>query len=145
LCSIYRIAVYRITVYSAEEQSREESPMSPTATQSPLSVPVFQILLSCSDSVLHGYAIIQDIRERTGGRVDLTASTLYGALKRLLADGLVEERDAPSDAEDDDPRRRYYATSEAGRALLAAEAARLRQALEEAEAKGFAAVRGRRA
>ena len=68
--------------------------MSTSASRSPLSVPVFQILLSCSDSVLHGYAIIQDVRERTGGRVHLTASTLYGALKRLLADGLVEEQAA---------------------------------------------------
>lgn len=119
--------------------------MSPSEPQTPLSVPVFQILLSCSDSVLHGYAIIQDIQERTGGRVHLTASTLYGALKRLLSEGLVEERDAPHQADRDDPRRRYYRTSDAGRALLAAEAARLRQTLDEAEAKGFATVRDRTA
>ena len=115
--------------------------MPTPVSRSPLSVPVFQILLSCSDSVLHGYAIIQDIRERTGGRVHLTASTLYGALKRLLAEGLVEERPAPADATDDDPRRRYYRTTDAGRALLVDEAARQRRALDEAEAKGFAAVR----
>ena len=119
--------------------------MSTSASRSPLSVPVFQILLSCSDSVLHGYAIIQDVRERTGGRVHLTASTLYGALKRLLADGLVEEQAAHPESADDDPRRRYYRTTDEGRALLAAEAARLRQALEEAEAKGFAAIRDRTA
>ncbi len=115
------------------------------ATELPLSVPVFQILLSCSDSVLHGYAIIQDVRTRTDGRIELTASTLYGALKRLLADDLVEERGQPPEAEGDDPRRRYYATTEAGRALLAAEARRLRQALTEAEAKGITPVRDRTA
>jgi len=117
--------------------------MPAPVSRPPLSVPVFQILLSCSDAVLHGYAIIQDVRERTEGRVDLTASTLYGALKRLLAEGLIDERDAPAEAELDDPRRRYYATSNAGRALLADETARLRQMLGEAEAKGFSPIRGR--
>lgn len=113
---------------------------APDTDRLPLSVPVFQILLSLSDSVLHGYALIHDIRERTDGRVHLTASTLYGALKRLLADGFVEERDPPAGAEDHDPRRRYYAISPEGRRLVSAEAARLRTALDEAAAKGFAAV-----
>ena len=54
--------------------------------QLPLSEPVFQILLAVSDQALHGYAMIQDIRSRTDGAVDLTASTLYAALKRLLAE-----------------------------------------------------------
>lgn len=112
--------------------------MSPAHNDPPLSVPVFQILLSLSDSVLHGYALIQDIRERTDGRVHLTASTLYGALKRLVVDGLVEERSTPPEAPDDDPRRRYYAISSAGRAALRTEADRLRRSLEEAAAKGFA-------
>jgi DNA-binding PadR family transcriptional regulator len=115
----------------------------PNEDHAPLSVPVFQILLSLSDSVLHGYALIQDIRERTDGRVHLTASTLYGALKRLLADGLVVERDAPPDTETDDPRRRYYAISRAGREVLGAEAERLRRSLDEAAAKGFGAEPGR--
>ena len=57
----------------------------------PLTVPVFQILLSLSDQDLHGYAIIQDIRARTAGEVTLTASTLYAAIRRLLDAGLVEE------------------------------------------------------
>lgn len=117
--------------------------MPPQDDHPPLSVPVFQILLSLSDSVLHGYALIQDIRERTDGRVHLTASTLYGALKRLLADGLVEERDAPPDAVSDDPRRRYYAIAPDGRDVLRSEADRLRRALEEAAAKGFGSEPGR--
>ena len=57
----------------------------------PLSVPVFHILLSLSDQDLHGYAIIQDVRARTAGEVDLTASTLYAAIKRLLGSRLIDE------------------------------------------------------
>ena len=63
------------------------------AAAAPLTTPVFQILLSLVDDELHGYALIQDIRERTGGEVSLTASTLYAALKRLLDAGLIEELD----------------------------------------------------
>ena len=102
----------------------------------PLTVPVFQILLSLSDQDLHGYAIIQDIRQRTGGEVSLTASTLYAAIKRLLDAGLVEElaRAGPS-------RRRRPAAPllppAPGRARQwpALEAARLERAVKMARQK----------
>ena len=87
-----------------------------------MSPQVFHILLSLSDQNLHGYAIITDISERTGGQVVLTASTLYAALKRLLDEELVEELERP---EDDDPRRRYYRITRRGRAAGRAEAERL--------------------
>jgi DNA-binding PadR family transcriptional regulator len=103
----------------------------------PLSVPVYQILLSLTDRVLHGYAILEDVRSRTAGEVDLTASTLYGAVKRLLGDGLIDETDPPATAESDDPRRRYYAITPGGHEVLAAETRRLRRALRDAAAKGL--------
>lgn len=103
----------------------------------PLSEAVYQILLSLEDRPRHGYAVIQDIRRRTGGTVNLTASTLYGALKRLRGDALVAEVDAPPDEEDDDPRRRYYLLTERGRRLLRAEAMRLRAALATAVRRGL--------
>ena len=87
-----------------------------------MSPQVFHILLSLADQDLHGYAIITDISQRTGGQVVLTASTLYAALKRLLDEELVEELERPAD---DDPRRRYYRITRAGRAAGRAEAARL--------------------
>jgi DNA-binding PadR family transcriptional regulator len=87
-----------------------------------MSPQVFHILLSLSDQDLHGYAIITDISERTGGHVVLTASTLYAALKRLLDEDLVEELERPAD---DDPRRRYYRITRRGRAAGRAEAERL--------------------
>ena len=102
-------------------------PVSPRPAEDhlPLTVPVFQILLSLADRDLHGYAIIRDIRERTGDEVRLTASTLYAAIKRLLAGGLVEELDERPDPELDDARRRYYRITGFGREVARLEAARL--------------------
>ena len=99
-------------------------PPSPTTDRAPLTAPVFQILLSLVDDDLHGYALIQDISDRTGGEVRLTASTLYSAIRRLVDAGLIEEVRRPR-GEKDDPRRRYYAITTAGRETLRAEAARL--------------------
>ncbi len=87
----------------------------------PLTVPVFQILLSLVDQDLHGYALIRDIDERTAGEVRLTASTLYGALARLLDGGFVEENEPHVGQE----RRRCYRLTRAGRALVRLEAERL--------------------
>jgi DNA-binding PadR family transcriptional regulator len=108
----------------------------------PLSEPVYQILLSLSDRALHGYAVIQDVRDRTGGAVELTASTLYGALKRLRGDGLVREVERPPAEADDDPRRRYYTLTGPGREVLRAEALRLRRAVDAAVRKGLVSSRG---
>ncbi|MGE0362307.1 MAG: PadR family transcriptional regulator [Vicinamibacterales bacterium] len=100
----------------------------------PLTVPVFQILLSLCDQDLHGYAIIQDVDRRTDGEVRLTASTLYAAVKRLLDAGLVDEIEWRGRS-GDDPRRRYYRLRPAGLAVARAEAARLERALEMARRK----------
>jgi DNA-binding PadR family transcriptional regulator len=93
----------------------------PPVDRLPLTVPVFHVLLSLVDRDLHGYAIIRDIEERTGGEVRLTASTLYGALARMLEASLIEERD-PDLAQE---RRRSYGITRTGRALLRREAQRL--------------------
>jgi len=91
--------------------------------QLPLTVPVFQVLLSLVDQELHGYAIIEDVRERTRGEVQLTASTLYGALARMLEANLIEERVGAVQE-----RRRRYRMTRAGRTLLRREAERLERA-----------------
>ena len=101
----------------------------------PLTVPVFQMLLSLSDRDLHGYAIIQDIRERTAGEVTLTASTLYAAIKRLLDGRLIEELDTRPGPEDDDPRRRYYRITALGLDVARLETARLERAVRMARQK----------
>ena len=99
-----------------------------------ISPQVFHILLSLADADLHGYAIIQDVAERTSGEVRLTASTLYAALKRLLESGWVDER-ATRPRAGDDPRRRYYHLTALGRDVARAEARRLERLASMARAK----------
>jgi DNA-binding PadR family transcriptional regulator len=103
----------------------------------PLTVPVFQILLSLSDQDLHGYAIIQDIRQRTDGEVQLTASTLYAAIKRLLDGRLIEELVTRPRVEADDPRRRYYRITTLGLDVARLETARLERVVKMARRKIF--------
>jgi DNA-binding PadR family transcriptional regulator len=102
----------------------------PSVDRLPLSVPVFQILLSLSDQDLHGYALIKDIESRTQGEVRLTASTLYDAVARLLDAGSIQEV-----ASGERGRRRRYRISPTGRALARREAERLNRALRWAREK----------
>jgi DNA-binding PadR family transcriptional regulator len=106
------------------------------ASHLPLSIPVHQILLSLTASERHGYAIIQDIRSRTGGEVELTASTLYGALSRMLKDGTIEEV-TDRTPEGGDGRRRYYRVTDYGRSVAREEAGRLARVLGQARAQGL--------
>ena len=104
-------------------------------TRLPLSPQVFHILLSLATREAHGYAIIQDVEHATEGAIRLGPGTLYSALKRLLADKLVEEVKArPAD---DDERRRYYRLTTTGRRLLGAETTRLARAVGAARRAGL--------
>lgn len=109
----------------------------------PLSLQVVQILLSLTGQQLHGYAIIRDVKERTGGQVKLTAGTLYSALRRMLDTGLIEESGRRPVPEFDDERRRYYAITKQGRQALEAEAERSEAFVAMAREKGV--LRRRRA
>ena len=82
----------------------------------------FLILTALAAGAQHGYGIITDVREISGGRVKLRAGTLYTALDRLRAEDLIAV-----DREEivDNRLRRYYTLTPAGGQLLAAEAARL--------------------
>lgn len=97
----------------------------------------FQILLSLSEQPLHGYAIMNDVLQRTGGRVKLWPGMLYGSLKRLSESGLVEETVAPDDAPRDRMERRFYQLTAEGRRALAAEARRLQAYVETARARNL--------
>jgi DNA-binding PadR family transcriptional regulator len=91
----------------------------------PLTAAVFHVLVALADGDLHGYAVIKDVSTRTGGRVVLGTGTLYGIVKRLLADGLVVESKRRPAAAIDDERRRYYRLTPFGRGVVTAETARL--------------------
>lgn len=90
----------------------------------PLSPAAHHILLALLDGPAHGYALMQRVAEISGGSVRLGPATLYGAIKRLLADGLIEEVDGPAD-EVTDERRRYYRTTRDGVRVVREELARM--------------------
>ncbi len=107
----------------------------------PLPQAVFHILVALADQDRHGYAIMQDVAARTDGRLKLSPGTLYGSIKRMLADGLiVETGDRPS-ADEDDERRRYYRITRFGREVAEADANRLAALLRQARAVGLAPKR----
>ena len=91
----------------------------------PLTPPVFHILLALAEEERHGYGIMQDVAQQTGGALQLGPGTLYGCLKRMVAAGLVEECDERPDPALDDERRRYYRMTPLGKKLVRAEAQRL--------------------
>ena len=91
----------------------------------PLKPHWFHVLLSLSDQEQHGYGIMQEVLERTGGKVRLWPATLYGTLKRLIEAELIRESDRRPAPELDDARRRYYRLTPLGRRVLAAETGRL--------------------
>jgi DNA-binding PadR family transcriptional regulator len=91
----------------------------------PLKPHWFHVLLSLAGQDQHGYGIMQEVLERTGGKVRLWPATLYGTLKRLIDKELIEESDRRPAPELDDARRRYYRLTRLGRRVLAAESQRL--------------------
>ncbi len=103
----------------------------------PLQPAAFHILVALSDGDRHGYAIMQDAAERTGGSVRLHPGTLYTTIRRLLEQGLIEELDERPDPEEDDERRRYYRLTKLGRAVARAETARLERLVVMAKRAGL--------
>lgn len=101
----------------------------------PLTPAMFHVLLALADKERHGYEIMQEVQERTAGNVRLGPGTLYGSIKRMLADGLIEESDDRPDPEFDDERRRYYRLTDFGYRVAKAESLRLDSLLKSARAK----------
>ncbi len=101
----------------------------------PLKPHWFHVLLSLADQEQHGYGIMQEVLERTGGKVRLWPATLYGTLKRLGEADLIEESDERPAPDLDDARRRYYRLTRLGRRVLAAESARLEALVRVIHAK----------
>src|SRR3989449_4189182 len=116
-------------------------PGRPAAAYLPLPPATFHILLALADGELHGYAIMKGVAARSEGTVRLGPGTLYGALKRLLEAGLVEEGGERADPERGDERRRYYRLTPLGLSLVRAEAPRLDAVVRPARRKKAIGVR----
>jgi DNA-binding PadR family transcriptional regulator len=101
----------------------------------PLPAAAFQILLSLADGQLHGYGIMRQIEEQTGGRMRLGPGTLYSSIQTLLEEGLIEEVDGGSDQDSGRERRRYYRLNTAGRKAASTECERLADLLRVARAR----------
>src|SRR5215470_678281 len=96
----------------------------------PLKSQWFHILLSLAGGEQHGYGIMQEVLERTRGKVRLWPATLYGSIKRLMEAELIEESDERPAPELDDARRRYYRLTVLGRRVLNAECDRLQELVQ---------------
>jgi DNA-binding PadR family transcriptional regulator len=103
----------------------------------PLKPNWLQILVSLAGEERHGYAIMQEVAERTGGKVRLWPATLYGTIRKLEDAGLIEPVEF-AQAMGDDERRQYYGLTAFGRRVLAAEVGRLEELVQLARMRGAA-------
>ncbi|HYL34351.1 MAG TPA: helix-turn-helix transcriptional regulator [Bryobacteraceae bacterium] len=101
----------------------------------PLKPHWFHVMLSLANQEQHGYGIMQEVLDRTQGKIRLWPPTLYGTLKRLIEADLIEESDQRPAPERDDARRRYYRLTALGRRVLAAESERLEDLVRVIRAK----------
>ncbi|MEP7383641.1 MAG: helix-turn-helix transcriptional regulator [Gemmatimonadota bacterium] len=113
------------------------SPRDPTGDPR-LAIPLrpadFLVLLVLAAGARHGYGIMQDVEHHSEGRVQLEAGSLYRTIRRLEEEGMLTESARRPAADRDDERRRYYRLTAYGRAVVAAEADRLRALVRLAEA-----------
>jgi DNA-binding PadR family transcriptional regulator len=101
----------------------------------PLKTQWFHIMLSLAGGEQHGYAIMQEVLNRSTGKVRLWPATLYGSLKRMIEAGLIEESDERPAPQLDDARRRYYRLTGLGRRVLDAECDRLQELVRTVRVK----------
>jgi DNA-binding PadR family transcriptional regulator len=107
------------------KQAKANLPEQPAESFLPLTPAVFHILVALADGEAHGYAIMQEVTRRSSGVIRLGPGTLYGAVSRLLDEGIIEECEERPDPQMDDSRRRYYRLTKLGGRVLAAETGRL--------------------
>ena len=108
----------------------------------PLTPAMFHILLALADKERHGYDIMREVDERSEGKMRLGPGTLYGSIKRMLNDGLIDESGERPDPEMDDERRRYYRLTDLGHRVAVAEAERLEKLVKSARTKKLLSARG---
>jgi DNA-binding PadR family transcriptional regulator len=103
----------------------------------PLTPAVLDIMVALGEEEMHGYAIMQEVRRRTGGKRRLAPGTLYRSLKQMEERGWVVEAEERPEPGLDDERRRYYRLTDLGRRIALAEVERLEGLVKTARSKGF--------
>ena len=104
----------------------------------PLPTATLHILVALGGTEKHGYAIMRDVEDLSDGAVRMGPGTLYGSIKRMLADGLIEETAERPDPELDDQRRRYYRVTGLGERVRSAELQRLETLVRRAGSPDWA-------
>jgi DNA-binding PadR family transcriptional regulator len=95
----------------------------------------FHILLSLADRDLHGTAIMEDVLDRTEGRIRLWPGKLYSALRNMTDQGLIREVEPPDDAPTEGGKRRFYSITPTGHGMLREDVDRLAALVRLARAK----------
>jgi DNA-binding PadR family transcriptional regulator len=96
----------------------------------PLSPAALHIVLSLNRGERHGYAIMSDVEKLSDGIITLGPGTLYGTIKKLVGQGIIEQTDGRIDPDLDDQRRKYYRLSGLGETVCVAEIQRLANLVE---------------
>jgi DNA-binding PadR family transcriptional regulator len=109
-------------------------PRRSRSSAKPLSLPVLHILLALAEGTKHGYAIKQDVEERTEGAIRLGPGTLYEAIQRLEESGLIAETAPATPANGQEAQRRFYRLTERGWSTLRSEVRRLGTLVDQARA-----------
>ncbi len=120
-----------------QSTSAREASEASVEERLPLTPAVFHIVLALAGGERHGYAIMREVAEQTNGQMRLGPGTLYGSIRRMLGDGIIEETEARPDPALDDERRRYYRLTPFGRRVAEAEAARLQALTRTAQERGL--------
>ncbi len=105
----------------------------------PLKPNDYHILFALLDGERHGYWIAKEIRHQTGGQIHLESGNLHRTIQKLIRQGLVEPTETRPAPESDDERRRYYTITPLGRQAVAADAARMKELVEAAQARNVIA------
>jgi DNA-binding PadR family transcriptional regulator len=110
--------------------------MTDPADLLPLPPATFHILIALIDEPRHGYAIIQDVEDRTNGELRMSAGTLYRSIARMVEQDLITEVNKRRTAEEDS-RRRYYRITPFGDAVARAEMRRMSDLVSQARRRGL--------
>ena len=117
------------------------TPGDEISTLLPLPPATFHILLAVAQNDRHGYAIIQDVEQRTDGELRLSPGTLYRSIQRMLEQGLILETSERPAPDLDDERRRYYRITPFGESVARAELRRIEGLVRLAHKQGLTTER----